>query len=162
MIGRLMPYLDYLLSCQRKYSINTGSGLLVPMWIVNERRTFAWMEALYRSMDRFHGYTVSKQLRFRISHAPNTHCKSFMNMSFELHQILNQFCEILQDLNEKLLNCFDSNGTIILMTNEDREKWDNARERIYDLLYNAEPDRGNEPPHDVDTSLMVSLPYNWI
>ncbi len=161
MIGRIMPYLDYLLSCEKVYKIDTGSGLLLPMWIVNERRTFAWMEALYRSMDHFSGYTISRQLRIRIAHAPNTHCKSFMNISTELHQMLNQFCDIFQDLNDKIISRYESPGAIVLLSREDREKWDEAREKIYELLYSDRP-HGSGPPSSVDTSTMVSLPYNWI
>jgi len=163
MIGRPMPYMAYLMSCATRYEVNSGSETLMPMWIVNEWRTFRWMEELYRSMEFFLiGYTVSKQLRFRIAHAPDIRCKSFKNMSGELHRILDQFCGILQNLNDEVFGHFDNTGTVILMNREDREKWDAAQEKIYDLLYSPGPDRGIEPPCDVDTTLLVSCPYGRI
>ena len=133
-----MPYESFLYDLVDDYAVNEGLQKRMPIWLVNAMRAYRWMVKLYRAMGPWNGYTVSKQLRLRMEHAPETRFRRCQEMPDEMREMLDEYCGILQILNEQLFSHFESNKTIVLKNREDRQKWDDALEKLH-LLLNSQP-----------------------
>ena len=154
------PYESFLLKLNDEFVINDGGRYRIPIWLVNSMRTYDWMFYLYRAMSPWNGYTVSKQLRFRIEHAPETRFRRCQEMLDDLREMLNEYCTVMQTVQEQIFSHFESNQTIVLMTKEDRQRWDDALEKLYCLL-DTQPDQMRLKKSGVtESAAIASIPYD--
>ena len=120
-----LPYEMYLIDLLKKYTVHDNNGFLMPVWLVNTIRCYSWMRKLFVAM-RSSGWTVPKQLRFRIDRAPDTRFKRCDDMTDDMRAMLGSFCAIMTALNEQLLARFAPGKTLTLTEKEDRRIWKDA------------------------------------
>lgn len=152
------PYESFLYDLMDDYAVNEGLQKRMPIWLVNAMRAYRWMFKLYHAMGPWNGYTVSRQLRLRIEHAPETHFKHCQEMPDEMREMLDTYCDILQILDEQLFSHFESNKTIVLKSREDRQKWDDSLEKLYLLLYRQPNKRRYEESVCTEPTTIAMIP----
>lgn len=128
----------YLIDLWKKHAVPDSSGFLMPVWLVNTIRCYNCMRKLFFTM-RSSGWTVPKQLRFRIEHAPDTRFKRCDDMTDDMRAMLGSFCAIMKSLNEQLLTRFERGKTLTLTEKEDRRIWKDALIETEHLLA-SQPD----------------------
>ena len=150
-------YEGYLRSLMECTGDHESMNIHMPIWLVNTRRTHKWMSLLYEDMSHCNGYTLARQIRFRIEHAPEIRFERCEILPDEMREMLNAFCDILRTLKDEVFSHFESGKSITLRSKEDRLMWDSTLKKL-SLLLDPQHDKNQYEKYINDPS----GPMSWI